>query len=239
MGGVTPPRSSRIIVRFGDPGLETDPEFDALTPSLAARAGTGLVSGFNNVPVAQLSRETDRVFGLARRWRSAELDNIHLEMADYDTTVARDAALVASVSAISSLGMSYSEFLRLCPQADDLAVGLVQVGQRLKLSRVCVHSDEWAASVTFGDPLVERRALMAGCLLASARAAAGEPVKPSGPPEGATFGTPPEPSVRRLGDWNYVDCPSPYLARPASTLGLGDTFTAGCLFVLGGEHRRT
>ena len=239
VGGAMPPRSSRIIVRFGDPGLEDDPEFDALTPSLATEAGAGLVSGFNNVPQEELSRETGRVFGLARRWRCAGLGVIHLELADYATIVARDVALEASAGAVSSLGMSYSEFLQLCPQATDIAVGLAKTGDRLKLSRVCVHADDWAASVTLGDPRVERRALMAGCLLASARAAAGRPVKPTGPPEGATFGAPPEPFSRKLGDWNYVDCPSPYLARPASTLGLGDTFTAGCLFVLGGEHRRT
>jgi ADP-dependent phosphofructokinase/glucokinase len=239
VGGLMPPRSSRIIVRFGDPGLEHDPEFDALTPNLAAEAGAGLVSGFNNVPQEQLSRETGRVFGLARRWRRAGLEHIHMELAGYATIAARDVALEASAGAISSLGMSYSEFLQLRPQAADIAAGLAEIGDRLKLSRVCVHADDWAGSVTLGDPNVERRALMAGCLLASVRAAAGEPVKPEGPPEGATFGAPPQPSSRKVGDWNYVDCPSPFLARPASTLGLGDTFTAGCLFVLGGEHRRT
>ena len=41
VGPVMPRRSSRIIVRFDNLGLEDDPAFDALTPSLAAEAGAG------------------------------------------------------------------------------------------------------------------------------------------------------------------------------------------------------
>jgi ADP-dependent phosphofructokinase/glucokinase len=31
-----------------------------------------------------------------------------------------------------------------------------------------------------------------------------------------------------------VCCPAPYLEKPAATIGLGDTFLAGTLLVLGG-----
>jgi ADP-dependent phosphofructokinase/glucokinase len=36
-----------------------------------------------------------------------------------------------------------------------------------------------------------------------------------------------------LGGWHIVTCPSPHLQQPRTTLGLGDTFMAGCLLVLG------
>ena len=233
VGGMLPPRSSRIIVRFGNPGLEQDEGFYALTPSLAAEAGAGLISGFNCVPSSKLRAEIDRVFSLTAQWRRRGLKTIHLELAGYDTPAARDSVLASSVGAISSLGMSHSEFVQLMPGASDLSSGLVEIGERLGLSRVCVHADDWAAAATRGDPELERTALMAGCLLASARAAAGKPVRPNGAPAGARFGDAPAVSASNFGNWTFVGCPVPHLARPASTLGLGDTFTAGCLLVLG------
>jgi len=232
-GGVLPPRSSRIIVRFSDLGLEQDEGFYALTPGLAAEAGAGLVSGFNCVPPRKLRAEIDRVFSLTAQWRQRGLKTIHLELAGYDTPSARDSVLASSVGGISSLGMSHSEFLQLKPHASDLPSGLVEIGERLGLSRVCVHADNWATAATRDDPELERTALMAGCLLASARAAAGKPVRPNEAPAGARFGDAPSASLRKFGNWTFVGCPAPHLARPSSTLGLGDTFTAGCLLVLG------
>ena len=73
---------------------------------------------------------------------------------------------------------------------------------------------------------------MMGCLLSSARAAAGKPVRPTAIAPEARFQPPPFPLPVQCGEWNLVSCPSPYLSAPATTLGLGDTFTAGCLLVL-------
>ena len=36
--------------------------------------------------------------------------------------------------------------------------------------------------------------------------------------------------------WSIACCPAPYLEKPAATIGLGDTFLAGTLLVLGGEN---
>ena len=237
-GGVLPPRSSRIIVRFGDPGLERDEEFYALTPSLAADAGGGLVSGFNCVPSLELPAEIDRVFALSKSWRRNGLETVHLELAGYETPSARDSVLDASAGAVTSLGMSLSEFRQLRPDSSDIFVGMIELGQRFGLSRVCVHADDWAATATCGDPEVEQAALMAGCLLASARAAAGGPVKPSGAPSGARFELSLPTGGTRQGNWATVCCPTPYLPRPATTLGLGDSFTAGCLLILGQRRAR-
>jgi len=70
-----------------------------------------------------------------------------------------------------------------------------------------------------------------GCLLASARAANGALVVPQDLPEEANFKTPPPEETE--GGWHIVSCPSPHLDRPRTTLGLGDTFMAGSLLVLG------
>jgi ADP-dependent phosphofructokinase/glucokinase len=113
---------------------------------------------------------------------------------------------------------------------------MADFAERLGLDRLCVHADRWAAAVTRNNPGTERRALLAGCLLAASRAAAARPVAPSGLPVGAKFAAPPYAETLALGEWNFVAVASPYLVAPASTLGLGDTFTAGCLLVLGQER---
>lgn len=238
VSGVIPPRSSRIIVRFGDPGLEHDDGFDSLSPRLAADAGAGVVSGFNCVPPGMLNAEIERVFTLTRQWRDAGLEHVHLELAGYDTPALRDRVLASAGGAITSLGMSQSEFKLLSYDDEGLGEGMVAIGERLGLTRVCVHADEWAAAVTCADPEAEERALMTGCLLASSRAAAGRPIVPLGAPVGAVFEEPPMTPGRRRGKWNFVSCSAPYLAQPASTLGLGDTFTAGCLLELGQDRSR-
>ena len=92
IGEVIPRRSSRIIVRFNDPGLEHDQEFEQLACRLAGEAGAGLVAGFNCVPPEELEAEIERVFGLARRWREAGLATIHLEMSGFADCSARSRA---------------------------------------------------------------------------------------------------------------------------------------------------
>lgn len=238
VGGVVPPRSSRIIVRFNDPGLEHDASFDRSTPDLARAAGAGLISGFNCVPSAELSTEIERVFALGANWRRSGLDVLHLELAGYDSIASLERVLQGAAHVVTSLGMSHSEFAALMSEGASLANDMVELGERLGVMRVCVHADEWAASVTLGDPVTERQALMAGSLLAAARAEVGRPVRPHDVPKAATFTDPPYRNGPVEGPWSFVCCATPYLSRPATTLGLGDTFTAGCLLVLGLDRRR-
>lgn len=237
VGEVTPTRSTRIIVRFDDPGLEHDEDFETASVYSGADAGSGLVAGFGAISAAELPGELDRVFGLTRRWRAVGMPHIHLEMSGIDTPQQRDLMLEAAAEGrLTSIGMSQSEFADIYSEGADTALlprKMAELGDRLRLRRVCVHADHWAASVTLDDPDVERDALMAGCLLSSCRASEGRPVVPAGPPAKAEFSAPPFPDDGRVGKWRLVAVPSPYLARPATTLGLGDTFTAGCLLVLG------
>ncbi|MDQ0395022.1 ADP-dependent glucokinase/phosphofructokinase [Labrys monachus] len=233
IGGLVPTRSSRIIVRFDDLGLENDEGFYALTPDLARNAGAGLVSGFNALPADRLDDAAGRVFALSRRWRANGLHTVHLELAGYDTPQALAKVLDASSGAITSIGMSHSEFVALCGQAEDLSAAMCALGDRLGIDRVCVHADHWAMSATLGDPARERAALMTGCIFASARAAAGRPVLPAGVAPQALFAPLPYPQIDRRERWTLAACASPYLEQPATTLGLGDSFTGGCLLALG------
>lgn len=232
-GDVAPPRSSRVIVRLSDPGLERDDAFYRLSPGLAAAAGAGLVSGLNGVPMDQLDTAIARVRDLCLHWRKNGLDLVHLELASYDTPEALERVLAGLSGAVTSVGMSHSELLPLAPGETEVVAALASVGARLGVGRVCVHADDWAAALTTGDPERETLALMTGSLVAAARAEAGQPVARVAVPAAARFAAPPFESKDAPDGWNLACCSTPYLARPTSTLGLGDAFTAGCLLALG------
>ncbi len=233
IGDTIPGRSSRIIVRFHDPGLEHDVEFEALSIAFAHEAGAGLISGFNSVPYDEIDAEVGQVTRMTRQWRDAGLRIIHLELAGYDTPKHRDRVIERLEGSITSIGMSHSEFDQLAPAGYDLVRAMCDLGDRLGLTRVCVHADHWAASVTLSDADEERQALMMGCLLAGTRASRGVPAFPQAIDRRAIFTEPPFPLLARHGQWSFICCASPYLEHPAATVGLGDSFTGGCLLMLG------
>lgn len=240
IGDVVPTRSTRIIVRFDDPGLERDEAFEAFTRNNAGSAGAGLVAGFSAISPDMLDAELDRVFSLTRVWASQGIRTVHLEMSGFQSSPPRDRLVEAIPgSGLTSIGMSHSELIDMDPGAADLSTlpaAMSAIGDSLGLRRVCVHADQWAISVTRDDPDIERQALLAGCLLASSRAEAGKPPARPAAPASARFDPLPLQSGAGPGHWNTVIVPSPYLAQPATTLGLGDTFTAGCLLILGGTE---
>lgn len=233
VGDVVPTRSSRVIVRFHDQGVERDAAFEQLTPRLAASAGAGLVAGFACEPPEQLGAAVDRVMALTRSWRRAGLATIHLELGGYPSSSALDRVLAVVPGAVTSVGMSHSELLALDCSDEHPLEAMIRLAKRLSIDRVCVHADHWAAAVTLGAPEREREALMTGCLVASSRAANGKPVLPRRLDPAARFHELPFAATSCQGEWRFVACASPHLEQPATTLGLGDSFTAGCLLALG------
>jgi ADP-dependent phosphofructokinase/glucokinase len=233
-GGVLP-RSSRIIVRLADDGLEQDGYFAAASPALATRAGAGLVSGLNAIAESDLAgREWLR--GVVAGWRDAGLAAIHLELAEYAQPAAPYALLRAYKGMVFSVGLSLAELASLVA-ADDPAAGALAVAGEFDLTRVVVHADGWSLAVHRGDPRAAGFALTLANLLAASRARAGRPTADLRLDPVATLDAP-RPVSRSLGDGWRVDCvPSPYLFHPAATVGLGDTFVAGLLLssCLGGD----
>jgi ADP-dependent phosphofructokinase/glucokinase len=235
---ITPGRSSRIIARFHDPGLEHDAQFESLSIALANKAGAGLISGFNSIPYDRIDKECAEVTRMTQQWRAAGLQMIHLELAGYDTPSHRDRVIERLQGSITSIGMSHSEFVQLVPEGKNLEQDMCDLGDRFELKRVCVHADHWAASATKGDAEEERLALMMGCLLAGTRARHGVPAYPQGIDARATFTEPPLPLLAKHGRWSIISCASPHLEHPAATVGLGDSFTGGCLLMLGKPAER-
>jgi ADP-dependent phosphofructokinase/glucokinase len=228
------PRSSRTILRFDHSDLQHDNAFDRLSVKLAGSAGAGIVSGFNEASPERLADEIDYAAGMARAWRQAGLALVHLELGDYADEADCRMTVERMFGEVSSVGMSLSELKGIVEDEPRPEAAAILLAESFELERVCVHADDWALTVTRGDPEREVEALQAGCLLAASRAAAGDFTVPRQLPDSACFRDPPLPrSSRASGGWSVACCPAPHLEKPAATIGLGDTFLAGTLLVLG------
>jgi ADP-dependent phosphofructokinase/glucokinase len=235
VGSVTFKRSSRTIVRFRNERLDNDPDFARWSTAAAAEAGAGILSGFNEIGDEMMDESLRESVALAKAWREQGLESIHLEIGDYGSVAARDKVLDSLGGVISSLGMNYAELCALSGGSQDTIGKACELAETLSLSRLCVHSDTWALTITGGDAQRELEALLCGCLLASVRAEKGFPTGPVEIPAQAEFHPLSWQKFGKSGRRSMVSCSAPYLKRPAGTIGLGDTFLAGTLLVLGGR----
>ena len=230
-------RSSRTIVLFGEEQLDDDSNFARESIVAAAHAGAGILSGFNEIGDQTIDESLNETLALAEAWRERGLRIIHLEIGDYGSVDARNRVLNLLGGVIHSLGMSYSELCALSVKSTDTIGKACELAETMNLERLCVHSDTWALTVTKGDPQRERESLLCGCLLASVRAEKGFPDRPVEVPADAEFHSLSWQEFGKSGGRSVVCCAAPYLERPAGTVGLGDTFMAGTLLVLGGAKR--
>ncbi len=233
--GAKVPRSSRTIVRFEHNALQRDESFIRASAERAADAGAGILCGFNEIPPQSAEEELDYAARVATAWRQGGLALIHLELGDFPTLALRDETLHCLLPLVTSVGTSRSELMHLRQEGEPLHTTAIRLAEAFELDRVCIHADKWAFAVTRGDVESELQALEMGCLLASTRAANGYFAVPDRLPDRAELLSPPLPPFHRTGAWSVACCPAPYLERPVATIGLGDTFLAGTLLVLGGR----
>ena len=224
--GATVPRSSRVILRFGDEPVERDQEYLAVTTGLAATAGAGLVSGLNG-PSDTDDSERGWLCALVRAWSESGLAVIHHELAEFGSPGRlRDAA---GLGPVSSVGMSLSELYTLAGPGDPVRMAR-DAAVLYGAGRVIVHADDWALAVHRDDPRRQADVLLAGNALAAARARAGAPTSDLDPVAAEAVYTDDLPPGGPLGEgWRATSVPAPHLSRPAGTVGLGDTFAAGIL----------
>ncbi|RFB76507.1 ADP-dependent glucokinase/phosphofructokinase [Methylovirgula sp. 4M-Z18] len=227
--GVTPPRSTRVIVRFADEDIERDSAFRAFSRRHSAGARTALLSSPNTVPPGQFEGALDELAEAVGEWRAAGVGLVHLELGEYPWPGTRDATLARLGGIVTSIGLNLNELRSLAAAPGTTEAQALALAEQVGVTRLVVHADDWALAVTQGDAQIELEAIATGCLLASARAAAGAPVAEPHIPEEAVFSPPPAPPLTRCGGWSVVCCPAPHLTHPASTVGLGDTFAAGFL----------
>jgi ADP-dependent phosphofructokinase/glucokinase len=239
IAGVTAPRATRVIVRFADDGMDDDPAFVATSMEVAPQAGAAILAGFNSLSSDQLDRSLAVACNVVVGWRRAGLRWVHLELSDFPNPATRAEILTALRGKVTSLGMNHNELHGLQPGDAPVDAKAIELAQKMSVDRVCIHADDWALSITRGDPVQEHEALLAGCLLAATRAQCGRLKVPTGPPLAAIYRTLPAFVTPRPPGWHATACAAPYLTHPRTTLGLGDTFLAGTLLVLGQTNPAT
>jgi ADP-dependent phosphofructokinase/glucokinase len=230
--GFTPDRSTRIIVRFADEDLEDDALFERYGRALGVGAGVALLSSPNCVSADRLPKALELMASFALAWKEAGM-TVHLELGEYPVPGALEATLRRMAGSVTSIGLNFNELRSIGVDPAALEAQMTSFAERHRLTRLVVHADLWALALTREDPERELDALAMGCLLASARAEAGRPVAKPHAPAAAMFAQPPRPPISEHdgSGWRVVCCAAPFLRNPASTVGLGDTFTAGALLV--------
>ncbi len=221
-------RSHRVILRFSPIALERDEEFMAMQEELGPTAGAAVLSGLSGLGLSD-GASRNWAQRLLSVWRECGPALRHLELGD--TTRPGDLRTVmAGLRGLnSSLGLSMSELLTLWGPSSGIAAKALELAHGLESPCIVVHADRWALAVHRSDPSTVVRRLMTATLFASARAAAGAPRGDVTPVSYASYSED-VPESGPLGNGWRVDCvPTPFVARPASTIGLGDTFTAGLL----------
>jgi ADP-dependent phosphofructokinase/glucokinase len=225
-GPLAVPRSSRIILRFGDEPIERDEEFFHMASALAASAGAALLSGLNSLP-DDGTDDRQWLAALSRLWSQADLSVIHHELGEFSTLARLRQA--AGLGLGTSLGLSLSELFMLAGSRGDPCLLAQRVANQYGACRVIIHADHWALAVHRSDPKHQERVLLAGNAFAAARARNGEPTAALDPAEEATYTDDLPPSDALDDGWQATCVPAPHLRHPKGTIGLGDTFTAGVL----------
>jgi ADP-dependent phosphofructokinase/glucokinase len=228
VGGNHAERAHRVILRFSPITLERDEHFMAMQEELGPKAGAALLSGFNGLGVADRA-SVEWAHRLLRVWQECGPGLRHLELGD-TTRPGNLRTIVSGLRGLnSSLGLSLSELPTLWGPTADVAAKALELAVTLECPCIVVHADRWSLAVHRGDAGAVLRRLMTGNLLASARAAAGAPRGDVTPVSYAAYAEDLPESGPLDNGWR-VDCaPAPFVPRPASTIGLGDTFTAGLL----------
>jgi ADP-dependent phosphofructokinase/glucokinase len=225
-GTLAVPRSSRIILRFGDEPIERDEQFFHMAPALAAGAGAALLSGLNSLP-DDGGHDRQWLVALSRSLSQAGLAVIHHELGEFSTLARLHQAVGLGLG--TSLGLSLSELFMLAGGQGDPCLLAQQVANQHGARRVIVHADHWALAVHRSDPKHQESVLLAGNAFAAARARKGEPTAALDPAEEAIYTDDLPPSDALHDGWQATCMPTPHLRQPKGTIGLGDTFTAGVL----------
>lgn len=225
IGDHTIGRSSRIILRLKPKRLQYDDDFARYVTS-HCQGAMGLVSGLLGL-APQEHENLRRIRDLAANC-TARGSAVHLELSEVNAVDEALKVLDVFRSAVRSLGVGLDELFALTGSRTPEDGGRA-LAELMNLDAVYIHADRWAASVHREDPKTEADALVAGAVAASARAAAGTPQSAWTVSAGAEFDDD-IPTDRDVGGgYRLTAVSTPYLRRPSSTIGLGDTFVGGLL----------
>jgi ADP-dependent phosphofructokinase/glucokinase len=261
-GTLVAPEANRVIVSLHPGNLDhsIDDHYVEAVANPETHIRWTLASGFSQVTGAAMAQaRVSETLAAIARWRQKPIPpRVHLElgaMPDPDTfAVVRDHL----VPAVDSLGLNEDELtatlaLAGLPPPDELATtvaALDRLQRHLAIPRLGLHTRHCCVTITRDDPFTEQAALLYASAVAGSfarRADFPSPadlrqtvercvVSPTGLALAASLADQGAdviaPGIGRLGDRWLVIAPTLAISHPASTIGLGDSFTGGLLAML-------
>lgn len=237
--------------------LHIDSAFGEFSDANITEMDGVLVSGFhllhNTYPDGSTYLDhACRAIKQLKGWKSSNPGlRIHFESGDFLDRNIRDHVISCISDVVDSIGMNEEEFLGA--DADFSATGIIEKAVRtideLQISRLCIHARDFIVSVldpAYIDHESEIDALNAGAIAAAARAKVGA-VNPASLHLAMNDVKPSDAGVREcsevqgyfngksigngvhleLNDYSVCIVPSLLCEHPVTTVGLGDTMTAG------------
>jgi len=245
------PRNDRFIASFDPPNvsLEIDPLFERFTRENAGFFDGAVVSGFHLLGADGFRERVWRSIEQVKGWKQVNPGLwVHLELGHFVRPEIANLVLGGFSGVVDSVGMNEEELSGYLGCQDilegDVLEGAVSLFERLDVSRVCVHTRDFVVSALQGlPPGLELRALEGGVKVAASLAATGKTgdwdfversisrLRVSRVGREMLKGW----KVEGMGGFRVVDgvtvclVPTFVCEEPVTTVGLGDTFTAGVL----------
>ncbi len=247
-GPIVSSKANRLIATY-DPlnsRLYSSPDFDAYCQENIKDFDGAIVSGFHLVPIIGFKEIFDRKIEQISSWKKANPGlYVHAEMGAFHEPEIMEYLL--ECLPVNSLGMNEDELARvtsLKPGWRGTMEAVLQIRERLGLSRVAVHTRDYIISVMKGliPPEREVEALTRGADAAAALAATGsitglppDEVNPVGIDARDEFlrdGAVPcgRGAYMSSGEDVISLVPSLLARHPKFTVGLGDTTTAAIFY---------
>ncbi|MDQ3694584.1 MAG: hypothetical protein M3464_13305 [Chloroflexota bacterium] len=257
---VVAPRANRVIVALDPVNFRhpIDPHFIDAVGDPTLRVRWALVSGYSQVAdITMCNARIDETVTAIQRWRQkAAPPRIHLELAAMPDANVLAAVLDRLAPEVDSIGLNADELSSILSLqgnqtpagAEALVNVLAKLRYRLRVPRLSLHTQHYCLSLTPENPITEQEALLYGSLVSGTFARRADFPSPAdlrqtlaldGP---CTSGLEFEATLarhqaltdgvsRQEDDWLVV-VPTLAVSRPATTIGLGDSFTAGVLATL-------
>lgn len=261
-GTIVAPQANRVIVSLDPANLRQpiDPWFVDAVADPANMIRWVLISGFSQVADAAMCRArlAETMTAIARWRQKCAPPRIHLELGAMPSPHVLDVVLEQLSPMIDSIGLNADELVEILdllelPAPDqlninDTAAALQRLQARLDVPRLSLHTQHFCLTVSRFDPEVERQALLYGSLVARSFARDADFASTVDLRQTLSQATPsgyglsleealPATSRRRDGicrmdDAWLVFVPTLAVSHPATTIGLGDSFTGGVLAML-------
>lgn len=219
-----------------------------------------LVSGFSQVADVDIcqARLSETVAAIARWRRKPKPPRVHLELGATPSPHLLSAVMSKLSPMIESIGLNADEPVEIMGLLDlpaparsnvsNTAAALQRLQVRLDIPRLSLHTLHYCLTVSRFDPKIEQQALLYGSLVAGsfarranfASAVDLRQTLTQGSPSGSGLAlertlaatSPWRDGISPLGDAWQVFVPTLAVTHPATTIGLGDSFTGGVLAML-------